>query len=126
MSSNDPNANAPNKSPQKDEHSQQLESEQLQMAECGVTFDGRSYRYQEYRYDVLSDALRYAQLDRSRPTYRAGTDIQAPPLKAEKPVEAEQRLMDELGITFDGKYYHYGEYRYDHFADAIKYAQLKR
>jgi hypothetical protein len=126
MSSNDPNANAPNNSPQKDEHSRRLESEQLQMAECGVTLDGRSYRYQEYRYDVLSDALKYAQLDRSRPTYRAGPDIQGPPLKAEKPVEAEQRLMDELGINFDGKYYHYGEYRYDHFADAIKYAQLKR
>lgn len=126
MSSNDLNADASDNSPQQDEHSRHLEREQRQMAEFDVTFDGRSYQYQEYRYDILSDALRYAQLDRSKPTYRPGTDIQASPLKAKEPVEAEQRLMDELGITFDGKYFHYGEYRYDHFADAIKYAQLKR
>jgi hypothetical protein len=125
MSSNDPNANASDSSPQIDEHSRQLEDEQRQMAEFGVAFDGRNYRYKEYRYDLLSDALKYAQLDRSRPTYRAEVDIQAPPLKAEKPVEAELRLMDEFGITFDGKYYRYDEYRYDHFADAIKYAQLQ-
>jgi hypothetical protein len=66
------------------------------------------------------------QLAKFKSTYRAEVDIQAPPLKAEKPVEAEQRFMDEFGIICDGKYYWYDEYRYDHFADAIKYAQLKR
>lgn len=42
----------------------------------------------------------------------------------ELPTTATQRLMTELGIAFDGRYYRYEEYRYDRFVDAINYAQL--
>lgn len=38
---------------------------------------------------------------------------------------AEQGLMTELGITFDGERYHFQDYRYDKLADAIKYAQTQ-
>lgn len=45
-------------------------------------------------------------------------------LESEEPNMATQRLMAELGIAFDGRYYRYEEYRYDRFVDAINYAQL--
>jgi hypothetical protein len=125
MSSNEPDGKASN-SGHPIENDRRIENEKRQMAEFGVAFDGRCYRYKEYRYDLLSDALNYAQLDRSRPTYRAEADIQPQWVEPEKPTEEEQRRMAELGITFDGKYYRYGDYRYDHFTDAINYAQLKR
>jgi len=34
--------------------------------------------------------------------------------------------MSEFGITFQAGMYRLGEYRYDHLADAIEYARLKR
>ena len=37
------------------------------------------------------------------------------------PPEAEA-----LGISFDGRVYHYGEYSYDHLADALRYGRLER
>lgn len=32
----------------------------------------------------------------------------------------------ELGIGFDGRYYRYRDYRYDHLSDAINHAKLER
>jgi hypothetical protein len=34
-------------------------------------------------------------------------------------------LMDELGITFDGKKYHYLEYSYQKLSDAVNYAKMQ-
>lgn len=95
------------------------------LAESGVAFDGRSYWYRQYRYDKLADALAYARLDGARPAaMQAEAGDQHPWQEAEVPTTATQRLMVELEITFDGRYYRYDEYHYDRFADAIDYAKL--
>jgi hypothetical protein len=41
---------------------------------------------------------------------------------------AKERLekMASLGITFDGRQYHYGSRRYQRLADAVTYARLQR
>ena len=95
------------------------------MGEVGVEFDGHSYRYKQYRYDLLSDALAYAQLDRSRPTFRAEAYVQPRLQVREQPTEAQQQLMAELGITFDGRCYEFYGFHYDQFANAIKYVQTR-
>jgi len=33
---------------------------------------------------------------------------------------------EALGISFDGRAYHYGDYSYEHLADALRYARLER
>ncbi|MGE5651159.1 hypothetical protein [Noviherbaspirillum sp. UKPF54] len=107
----------------------QIENEKRQMAELGVTYDGRSYRYKEYRYDLLSDALNYARLEHSSSSYlEEQEEAPAPPqwIEPDKPTEADKRMMEKLAITFDGKYYRYHDYRYDHLVDAIHYAQQTR
>ena len=38
----------------------------------------------------------------------------------------ESTLMKRLGITFDGEYYHYRNYRYSSLKDAISYAKWQR
>jgi hypothetical protein len=108
------------------ENAHKIEEMKHQMAEMGITFNGLQYRYKGYHYDMLSDAMNYARLDRSRPSLSAEACDQSSDPKPEHPTEADQRLMVELGITFDSKHYRYGDYRYDHFADAINYARLKR
>jgi hypothetical protein len=40
--------------------------------------------------------------------------------------EHRQRLMLAFDITFDGRQYVYGPYRYDQLADAVNYARLQR
>jgi hypothetical protein len=102
------------------------EEERRELAPIGIGFDGRSYRYGEYRYDLLSDAINYARLDRSKSTCR--TQGHGPPqwIMPKLPTAEEQQQMDALGISFDGKYYRYADFRYDQFADAIHYAVLKR
>lgn len=104
----------------------QHEDEKRQMAELGIAFDGRCYWYQEYRYELLSDALNYARLDRTRPTYEPKIHVYPEWREPEKPSVEQQRTMAELGVSFDGKRYRYREYRYDHLIDAINYAKLKK
>jgi hypothetical protein len=103
-----------------------VESEEQQNAEFGIVFDGRNYRYKEYRYDRVTDAIAYAKLDRSRPGYVKAGLVQPKWPEPKRPSALNQEVMDKLGITFDGKCYRLGEYRYDQFADAINYAQLHR
>jgi hypothetical protein len=102
------------------------ERREMAQLDIGIGFDGRYYTYKEYRYDLCSDAVNYARLDRSRPTYRATGSIPPPWKKPEEPTDEEQRLMKELGVTFDGKYYRYGSYRYDRLADALCYAESEQ
>jgi hypothetical protein len=107
-----------------------IESEQLcqsakrQPAHSKVVFDGRRYRYKQYSYDLLSDAVSYAQLDASSPTFQMEPYVCPQWVDVDRPAEADQRSMVDLNITFDGKYYRYGDDRYEHFADAINYAKL--
>lgn len=39
--------------------------------------------------------------------------------------EANEEMMSNFGIRFDGERYHYREYRYDNLADALRYAKLQ-
>lgn len=93
-------------------------------AAIGVGFDGRFYRYRAYRYELCSDAVAYAELDRYKPQYRERVIQSAPWKKTIAPTDSEHRVMNALGITFDGKYYRYESYRYEHCADAASYAAL--
>jgi hypothetical protein len=108
------------------ESGQLAESTERQMAHSEVVFDGRYYRYKQYRYDLLSDAVSYAQLDASRATSQTEPDVYPQWVEVDQPAEAERQTMADLNITFDGKYYRYGAYRYENFADAINYAKLER
>jgi len=94
-------------------------------ASIGVGFDGRFYRYRTFRYDLCSDAVNYAKLDRGKPQYREKVIAGAPWEKPVEPTDKEQRVMKALGITFDGRYYRYENYRYEHCADAVNYATLQ-
>ena len=49
-----------------------------------------------------------------------------PPIAKSDPVPERERLMAEFSITFNGRSYLYGPYRYDHLADAVNYARLRR
>lgn len=102
---------------------QPSETDAMQMSDLNVRFDGRAYRYGPYCYDVLKDALAYARLDQGRPGCPAvpsdDLPVWTPPAM---PTDAEQQQMDLLGITFDGRHYHYQSYRYDRLADALDYA----
>lgn len=101
------------------------EAERREMAPLGIGFDGRYYRYEEYRYDLCSDAVNYARLDRSRRGCRTEHDVQPQWTAPGKPTEDERRVMADLGITFDGTHYRYLDYRYDRLPDAMNYARLK-
>jgi hypothetical protein len=94
------------------------------VAQFGIGFDGRHYQYRDYHYDRLSDALNYAELESGRPGWQAPNEL---PLWLEPhhPTAAEEAVMTELAVTFDGKYYLYDGYRYDRCIDAINYAKSK-
>jgi hypothetical protein len=49
----------------------------------------------------------------------------ATPAAAPDPAAARQRLMVELGITYNGRHYHYDRYRYERLVDAVDYARLQ-
>lgn len=98
--------------------------DQSDAAAMGVGFDGRFYRYRTYRYDRCSDAVAYAKLDQYKPQYRDKVIQSATWEKAVEPTENEYRVMSRLGISFDGRYYRYGSYRYERCADAADYASL--
>lgn len=77
---------------------------------------GRREKYLE-AYSMV-EALEF-QLDRLQ---------KAPPsvTKSDESVPERERLMAEFLITFNGRYYLYGHYRYDHLEDAVNYARLQR
>lgn len=100
--------------------------ERRQAAELGVGFDGRYYRYRDYRYDHLADALNYARLERAR---SGGQPVGGQPpewLEPVQPTDEERQLMAQYAITFDGRFFLYGGYRYDRCSDAANYARLKK
>lgn len=43
-----------------------------------------------------------------------------------QPSNDERQRAAELGISFDGRHYHYREFRYDRLADALAYARRER
>jgi hypothetical protein len=99
---------------------------QRAMAEFSIRRDGLRYEYRGYRYDLLSDAVGYARLLRSRsPQDDAGrvlTQAIAAPIQA--PTDAERKLMASLAIGFEAGTYRFENYRYERLADAVNYATL--
>ncbi|MCG2586111.1 hypothetical protein [Massilia sp. TS11] len=91
-------------------------------ARAGVRFDGRSYCFREFRYDHLDDALAYARHVRTHPA--AGDSDDPGPLldRSNQPTPGQDASMAALNITYDGRQYRFGPYRYDHFLDAAHYA----
>lgn len=111
--------------PIKNERHALPDAEREGAASLGIGFDGRFYRYRTFRYERCSDAVSYAKLDRFKAQYQARVIHGAPWEKAVEPTAQEQRVMTASGITFDGRYYHYGSYRYERCEDAVNYATLR-
>jgi len=102
------------------------EKDRSWLRELGITFDGRQYRYRKYSYGLLADALAYARLDRDRSTTQETFADISPWREAEQPTSIERQLMIRIGITYDGQFYRYHGYRYDHLLDAVLYAEVTR
>lgn len=77
---------------------------------------GRQEKYLEAHSMVEALELQLDQL-RKAPLSVAGSDDVIP---------ERERLMAEFLISFNGRHYLYGPYRYDHLADAVNYARLRR
>jgi hypothetical protein len=94
------------------------------MAELSITAAGQQYQYAHYRYDRLDDAVAYARKQRAAPSANDADPL--PPARiVEAPDELQRRRMSRHGITFQEGVYHLGPYRYDHLADAMRYARMR-
>jgi len=91
--------------------------------QLGISFNGTQFVYRDFKYDKLTDAVAYAELDRSR----TGAHLTASPPEAwlERPVPSasDDQLMKQYGISLDGGRYRYRDYRYDRLGDAMNYAR---
>jgi len=88
-----------------------------------VTFDGHYYRYGPYRYDRREDAVAYADLERAqgrapRPALR--------PIEPATDPSGDAPAAEALGVTFEGKRFHFDDYHYDRCEDALAFARLQR
>ena len=91
------------------------EDDRHKAAELGISFDSRGSHYREYLDE---------RHDEARGSRRTASDVEPEWLSADELSEAEQAQMSELGIRFDGRHYHYGDYHYERYADARDYAIL--
>jgi hypothetical protein len=97
------------------------------MAEFSISYNGRQYQYDRYRYDLLTDAIDYAKLQRSTLSGGDGSDPDGPVQdQVETPDASERELMVSLDITLVDGTYHFGSYRYERLSDAVNYARLQR
>lgn len=92
------------------------------LTDLRITHHGHHYYFNGYRYDRLPDAIAYAELMKARPSQvdAGGPNLQdsgAPPS-----TDADLALMARLGITYSNGVYFLGEFRYDHLADALDFA----
>ncbi len=100
-----------------------IESDRDFAMQLGISFNGTQFVYRDFKYDKLTDAVAYAELDRSR----TGAHLTASPPEAwlERPVPSasDDQLMKQYGISLDGGRYRYRDYRYDRLGDAMNYAR---
>jgi hypothetical protein len=99
------------------------------MAELSISRHGRYYHFDRYRYELLSDAIAYAEIVRARssrpsqqpdqPAFEKSDDPQAPSA-------ADQQLMQELSISFENYSFVFEGFRYDQMTDAVNYARHRR
>lgn len=101
-------------------------SELADMGRLGIHHIAGNFLYRQYRYENLTDAVNYAELERGKIDYQAEVNVLPAWLPPTPPTNGDWRAMKELGITFDGKRYHFLGYRYDRFQDAINHADHMR
>ena len=95
------------------------------MKEFSIRRDGLRYAYRGYHYDLLSDALGYARLLRSREQVQQGVSLgqrQAIAPRVPEPTEVQRKLMVTLDIGYDEGSYRVGDFRYARLVDAVHYA----
>src|SRR5574338_1501243 len=73
-------------------------------------------------YDRLADAVSYAELDIQKDKPPVASVIEEW-LVRQVPSVADQALMKQYGIVFEGWRYKYQDYRYDGLSDALNYAR---
>jgi hypothetical protein len=94
---------------------------------------GRQEKYLEsyFLVDALELQLDKLRLRRIESTARSASSLPvhvpapSPARFVEAPDDAQRRQMAELGVTFLEGEYRFGPYRYDRFADAMRYARLQ-
>jgi hypothetical protein len=97
-----------------------------QMVDFSIGYNGQHSAYKGYRYDLLADAVAYAQLMRSRPMQEDAGGRFSPASAPAPPTDTERSLMDSLAIDFRDGAYRFKGYRYDGLMDAVNYAKLSR
>lgn len=101
-------------------------SELSDMSRLGIHHIAGNFLYRQYRYERLVDAVNYAELERGKIDYQAEVNVLPAWVPSAAPTHGDWRVMKELGVTFDGQRYHFLNYRYDRFQDAINQADHMR
>jgi hypothetical protein len=96
------------------------------MTELSITHHGRYYHFDGYRYELLADAIAFAQLVRARPLYRTDPPEFVEFDAVELPSSADLQLMLELSISFEGGCFVFEGFHYDRLIDAANYARHRR
>ncbi len=92
----------------------------------GIAFNGTQFIYLDFKYDRLRDAINYAEHESVRTLNPPVASTPHDWLERPVPSVADQVLMNENGIIFDGWRYIFKEYRYDRLADALNYSLQHR
>ena len=72
-------------------------------------------------YDLVGDSL-----DIEKAVISIGDNADLPHKQEhEEQPRVQELLMKQYGISYDGEKYLFGEYRYENFRDALKYAKLQ-
>ncbi|NJO13246.1 MAG: hypothetical protein HC872_07025 [Gammaproteobacteria bacterium] len=96
------------------------------MAELSITRHGRYYHFEGYRYELLADAIAFAELVRARSSQPAQRPQQQVVEKCdvpEGPSAADRQLMQEFSISFENHSFVFERFRYDQLRDAVNYAR---
>jgi len=101
------------------------QTQQDVMNQFFISYDGRRYQYNGYHYDELADAVGYAQLMRSQPLRDNPPGPFLPDAMLPLPSDADSQIMASLGIRFERGRYRFEDFRYDHLADAVRYASSR-
>jgi hypothetical protein len=99
------------------------------MAEFSITRHGRYYHFDTYRYELLSDAIAFAEIVRARSPHTAQRPDPSALEKcddAQTPNAADQQLMQEFSISLQNYSFVFEGFRYDRLIDAVNYARHRR
>lgn len=96
------------------------------MTEWSIRKRGRYYHFDGYRYEVLANAIAFAQLVQERPWLRADLATFARCDIDEAPNAADRQCMRELAITFESHRFVVEGFQYDRLIDAANYARHRR